>query len=177
METGSSPRRNWHVGHASRWAAALLLLATADRHNAGAQTTTTSGPISIELNKLEPLPVPTATPGNAGEVVAGCRVYVVVTNPDPEPIAQLRLDLILFGADGVIARRVSFDLAPLAPHKTAVRLFDLSGQPCEGIGRVLVNDVLGCQFGKHEDAPAGDSRQVCMDRLKLSSRAKAELTK
>jgi hypothetical protein len=53
-----------------------------------------------------PLPAPTATPGNAGEVVAGCRVYVVVTNPDPEPIAQLRLDLILFGADGVIARRV-----------------------------------------------------------------------
>ena len=43
--------------------------------------------------------------------------------------------------------------------------------------RVLVNEVLGCQSGKHEDGSAGDLRQVCMDRLKLSSRAKAELTK
>jgi hypothetical protein len=176
MEKGSLLRRDSHVSRTLRWAAALLLLATANRDDAGAQTTT-SAPISIELNKLEALPAPTAAPGNAAEVVAGCRVYIVVTNPDPEPIAQLRFDLILFGTDGVIARRVAFDLAPLPPHKTAVRLFDLSNQPCDGIGRILVNEVLGCQFGKHEDAPAGDSRQVCMDRLKLSSRAKVELTK
>jgi hypothetical protein len=162
-------RRNW------RWAAALLLLASCNGHDAHAQTTT-STPISIELNKLEPLPAPAATSGGAAEV-AGCRVYIVVTNPDPELIAQMRLDLVLFGADGVIARRVAFDLAPVAPHKTAVRLFDLPGQPCDGIGRVLVNEVLSCQFGKREDAPAADARLVCMDRLKLSSRSKAELSK
>jgi hypothetical protein len=126
VNKGSLLRRGSHVSRTLRWAAALLLLATANRHGASAQTTT-SAPISIELNKLEPLPAPTAAASNAAEVVAGCRVYVVVTNPDPEPIAQLRLDLILFCADGVIARRVAFDLAPLAPHKTAVRLFDLSG--------------------------------------------------
>lgn len=159
-----------------RWAAAFLLLATWNRHDAQAQTTT-STPISIELNKLEPLPAPASTSGSAAEVVAGCRVYIVITNPDPEPIGQLRLDLILFAADGVIGRRIALDLAPLAPHKTAVRLFDLPSQPCDGIGHVLVNDVLGCQFGKHEDASAADSRLNCMDRLKLSSRAKVELTR
>lgn len=178
MAKSTKPGRARHVSLTFRWAVALLLLATGSRHDAHAQTPpTTSAPISVELNKLEPLPPPAAAPGNAAEAVAGCRVYIVITNPDPEPIGQLRLDLILFATDGVIARRIALDLAPLAPHKTAVRLFDLSSQPCDGIGRVLVNDVLGCQLGKHEDAAAGDLRAVCMDRLKLSSRTKAELTK
>ena len=102
---------------------------------------------------------------------------MVASNPDAEPITQLRLDLVLFGTDGVIARRVALDLAPLAPRKMAVRLFDLPGQPCNGIGRVLVNDVLACQLGPQGDGGAGPQQQACLDRLQLSSRAKAELTK
>jgi hypothetical protein len=139
---------------------------------------TKPGPqIPVELNKLEPLPAPAAAPGAADAPSQGCRVYIVVSNPDPEPITQLRLDLMLFGTDGVVARRLAVDLAPLAPHKTAVRLFDAPGQPCEGIGRVLVNDVLTCQLDQHDDAPADQRRQSCLDRLQLSSRAKAELNK
>ncbi len=84
METGSFLRRAAYLSRTLRWAATLVLLATGGRHDAHAQTTAPT-PISIELNKLEPLPAPTATPGNAAEVVAGCRVYVVVTNPDAEP--------------------------------------------------------------------------------------------
>ena len=164
----------WLSGNASRgrgWpaAGALMLAALTIAPSALAQS---PPPVSIELNKLEPL----AAPG-AGASAAGCRVYIVVTNPDPALIEQLRLDLILFGTDGVIARRVALDLAPLAPHKTAVRLFDLQGQPCDGIGHVLVNDVLGCQFAKHDDKPADEPSQTCIDRLRLSSRARAELTK
>jgi hypothetical protein len=147
-----------------------LLLAASSGHDAWAQT---AAAISIELNKLEALPAPAASPAPG----AGCRLYLVVTNPDPEPIAQLRLDLVLFGTDGVIDRRVALDLAPLAPHKTSVRLFDLQGLPCDGIGRVLINDVLGCQFGKREGTATEEPSQGCMDRLKLTSRTKAELTK
>jgi len=167
FSSGQGPRSRW------RWTAALVLLATASGHNTRAQTPA-SAPISIELNKLEPLP---AAANTAAAANPGCRVYIVVTNPDPEPIARLRLDLILFGTDGVIARRVALDLAPLPPRKTAVRLFDLQGQPCDGIGRVLVNDVLGCQFGQREGTAGDEPGQACMDRLQLSSRAKAELTK
>ena len=60
-----------------------------------------------------------------------------------------------------------------------MRLFDLPGLSCDDIGRVLVNDVLACQPGQHEDAPppADQARQACLDRLQLSSRARAELTK
>lgn len=97
--------------------------------------------------------------------------------PDPQPIEQLRLDLILFGKDGVIPRRVALDLGPLPPHKTAVRLFDLHGQPCDGIARVLVNDVLACRLAAPNNALPDQQRQACLERLRLSSRAKAELVK
>lgn len=153
--------------------AAFVLLATLS----GLARAQTAAPIPIELNKLESLPAPAAAPGATTAPVAGCRVYLVVTNPDPEPIKQLRLDLVLFGTDEVIDRRVAVDLAPLAPHKTSVRLFDLQGQPCDGIGHVLINDVLACQLGKREGAATDEPHQDCMDRLKPTSRTKAELTK
>ncbi len=123
-------------------------------------------PIPLELNKLEPV-----TQGGPG-----CRVYFVTSNPDSRPIDQLRLDLILFGSDGVIARRIAFDLAPLPARKTAVRLFDLAGLPCDDIARVLVNDVLACKSGD-EPAAADQDHQACLDRLAVSSRAKVPLVK
>jgi hypothetical protein len=124
-------------------------------------------PILLQLNKLEPLP----------EDGPGCRVFFVVRNLNAEPIRQLRLDLVLFGTDGVIARRLALDLAPLAAHKTSVRLFDLKGLPCDEIGRVLINDVLACQDGTTSSTPSDQQRQGCLDRLSVSSLAKAPLTK
>ena len=166
--------RCWRSG------AALLCLVAASWHGSARaqQVPAPVAPIPVELNKLEPLPVPAAAPGVAAAPGPGCRAYIVATNPAPEPVTQLRLDLVLFGTDGVIARRIALDLAPLAPRKTTVRLFDLAGLSCDDIGRVLVNDVLACQSGQHEGAPPADqARQACLDRLQLSSRARAELIK
>jgi hypothetical protein len=126
-----------------------------------------SAPITLDLNKLEPLP------GSS----PGCRAYIVVANPDPKPIPKLTIDVILFNNDGVIARRLALDLAPLAARKTSVRLFDLQGLPCDDIGQVLVNDVLACETGDDSGKPADVQRQACLDRLSPSSRAKAKLTK
>jgi hypothetical protein len=122
-------------------------------------------PLPVELNKLEPLT------GGA----PGCRVYFLVSNPDAEAFDQLRLDLILFANDGVIARRIALDLAPLPPKKTAVRLFDLAGLGCDDIGKMLVNDVISCV---HKGvAPTDADRGICLDRLALTSKAKAAVTK
>ena len=160
---------------AERWAVLLLSLVATPWHSTHAQAPVPAR-IVVELNKLEPLPASAAAPGSPVSG-PGCRAYIVASNPDAEPVTQLRLDLVLFGTDGVITRRVAFDLGPLVPRKTAVRLFDLPGQPCDGIGRVLVNDVLACQLGPREEAAAAPPQQACLDRLQLSSRAKAELTK
>jgi len=132
-------------------------------------------PIPVELNKLEPLPVTGGSPGGAQSPSPGCRIYFVVTNPDPGPISQLDLDLVLFSTDGIVSRRVTVNLGPLTGHKTSVRAFDIEGQRCDGISSVLVNDVLTCSAGPGTDL--NQQRQACLDRLRLSSRAKAELTK
>lgn len=106
--------------------------------------------ISIELNRLEP------QGGN-------CRVWMVARNPAPEAIDPLRLDLLMFGKDGVIARRLALDIGPLPESKTQARIFDLAGLSCDSIGSVLLNDVLAC-------GPAPEGRAACLPRIALSSR-------
>jgi hypothetical protein len=135
-------------------ALAALVCTTAARADA---------PIALELNKLEPI-----TQGGPG-----CRVYFVVSNPDAKAIDQLQLDLILFGTDGVIARRLAFDLSPLPPKKTAVRLFDLTGLACDGIEHLLVNDVLACHRAGDETV----TPPSCLERLSLSAKTKVPLMK
>lgn len=122
-------------------------------------------PVTLELNKLEP--VPAAAPGQP----AGCRAYLVASNPEAgEALDALRLDLVLFGTDGVITRRLALDLGPLPPGRTQVRPFDLRDQPCDGVGQILVNDVLQCRV-------AGTDRTDCLTRLRTSSRTTAKLFK
>jgi hypothetical protein len=110
-----------------------------------------AAPLRLELNRLEPRE-------------PGCRVWFVVNNPAAEPLDPLRLDLVLFGRDGVILRRLAVDVGPLPAGRTVVRIFDVTGQPCEGIGQLLLNDLLAC--GGTEPA----QRAACTDRLALASR-------
>ena len=83
---------------------------------------------------------------------------------------QLRLDLVLFGTDGVIAKRLALDVGPVAPGRMQVRPFELRDEPCETIGSLLVNDTMLCKIG-------GTDRTDCMDRLRTASRVTAKLTK
>ncbi len=120
--------------------------------------------LTIELNKLEPVPAAAGT-------AAGCRAYLVASNPAGGPrVEVLRLDLVLFGTDGVILRRIALDVGPVPPGRTQVRPFELRDQPCDGIGQVLVNDTMLCKIG-------GADRTDCMDRLHTGSRVAAKLTK
>ncbi len=127
-------------------------------------------PISLELNKLAPL-----------DGATGCRAYFVIANPGGEAVPELQLDLVLFGTDGIIARRVAVEVGPLPADKTVVRLFDLAGTKCDAIGHVLLNDVLSCQVGNAAPAAGGgagdDQRQACLERIAVSSRTAVPLTK
>ncbi len=104
-----------------------------------------TGALSVQLNKLE-------ADGDA------CRAYIVLENASGIAFEGLRLDMVLFDVDGVIARRLAVDAAPLAAGKTSVRVFGISNLACDNIGRVLLNDILVCQ-----DA-TGD-RTDCMDHV------------
>src|SRR3546814_16715533 len=84
--------------------------------------------IALELNKLE-------TVKNA------CRAYLVVQNRTDAALASLKLDLVMFGGDGVIAKRLAVEAAPLPAGKTRVRLFDMEGLRAEArrVGRECVS--------------------------------------
>ena len=115
---------------------------------------TGTGGIALELNKLE-------------TVKSACRAYLVVQNHTGSALTALKLDLVMFGSDSVIERRLAVETAPLSAGKTAVRLFDMEGTACAGISRVLLNDVLACR-------DADGDRGECLSEIKTSSRAEAE---
>lgn len=123
--------------------------AAADDHAAGA--------VKVELNKLE----------TAGD---DCRSTMVVTNGGGQPLDSLKLDLVFFDAEGVVARRLAAELGPLVAGKTVVKTFPVAGMACTAMSRVLVNDVVACS------GPTGPLPD-CIARIEPSSRASTPFIK
>ena len=87
--------------------------------------------VSVELNKLEPA-------DNA------CRTYLVLENGFERDLESLRLDLVVFDHDGIIARRLAVETGPLAAGTTRVKAFNFDRVDCGEVGRLLLNGVLDC---------------------------------
>ncbi|MDH3639856.1 MAG: Tat pathway signal sequence domain protein [Gammaproteobacteria bacterium] len=106
--------------------------------------------LTVELNKLE-------------EAENACRAYLVFENQSVSTFSSLKLDLVMFGADGIITRRLAVEGGPLSAGKTSVKLFEISELACSGISRILLNDVISCRDdnGEHDD---------CVERVTTSSR-------
>jgi len=113
--------------------------------------------LHIELNRLE-------------DRGGGCRVHLVLENKSPRAYTSFRLDLVIFAADGVIARRVALETAPLRADKTMVKEFELTGLTCKGVGRILLNDIPACA------SDAGDVDD-CVTMTRVSSRASVSFLK
>jgi hypothetical protein len=142
--------------------AALVLAIAALAAGAGAPhaqpaTTPASAPPRLELNKLE---------------VDGqnCRVYLMADNGKGEAYRSFKVDLFVLDTDGIVAKRVVLELAPLAAKKTVIRLFDIAAVPCSRFGRILLNDVLACE------AETG-ARQNCLAETETTSKASVPLVK
>jgi len=126
--------------------AATALPATAD-----------SDSLHIELNRLE-------------QRDHGCRVHLVVENASPRAYTSFQLDLVIFASDGVIARRLALETAPLRADKTMVKEFELEDLACGRIGRVLLNDISAC-------APASGPMGDCVAGTRVSSRTSVAFIK
>lgn len=114
--------------------------------------------LKIELNKLE---------DNAGS----CLASLLVQNGLGHTLDRFSLDLYVFDTDGVIARQVLLDMAPLRDDKMTVARFNLIARSCADVGRILVNDVPSCR----SEGTGADLD--CLDDLAVSSRGKVELVK
>ena len=89
---------------------------------------------------------------------------LVVVNARTVAVEALKADLVIFGSDGVVARRLAVDLGPVAPAKTVVRVFEIPTLGCDGVGSVLLNDLPTCRF-------AGEAPGDCLATTTLTARA------
>lgn len=134
--------------------AAIALLAGVE---ARADPSAGAASFHVELNRLE---------DHAG----GCRVNLVIENASTHAYTSYRMDLVIFSTDGIIARRVALEAAPLRARKTMVKEFELENLACARIGRVLLNDITACASDAGE---TGD----CVAATRTSSRARAAFVK
>lgn len=88
--------------------------------------------LTVEMNALQPSET-------------GCRVTFLATNGLGVPLDKAALEVALFDKAGSIDRLVTLDFKALAEGKTKVLQFDLARTQCDGIGRVLINDVAACE--------------------------------
>jgi hypothetical protein len=92
-----------------------------------------------------------------------CRLNFVIQNKSDVALESMKLDLVAFGTDGGILRRLLTEMGPVRAAKTVVRTFAVDAD-CRQIGSILVNDVTACAPGE----PV-----ACLDGLALSSRLQA----
>jgi hypothetical protein len=110
----------------------------------------TAASLELELNALQP-------------AEAGCRVTFLATNRLGGQLDRAAVELALFDTSGTIDRIVTLDFKDLSAGKTKVLQFELAGLQCDGVGRLLVNDVTACEGAI---SPAS----ICLDGLKPSTR-------
>lgn len=113
--------------------------------------------VRIELNKLEPLE-------------SACRAYLLFENRTPNDFTSLKLDLVMFNAEGIINRRLAVEGGPLAANKTSVKLFDIQDVSCGAVSRMLLNGVLSCSDSQGE-------REDCLQIIETASRSDTEFFK
>jgi hypothetical protein len=141
-------------GKTIAWA---LLLAMLPGGIAATDARAADGRLGVELNKLEPLS-------------SACRAYLVLSNKTGMAFTDLKLDLVIFDNEGIVARRIAVQGAPVTVGKTTLKVFDIDGVNCDGIGRFLLNGVMTC-------AAAAGATDDCVSLIDTSSRAKAPLIK
>lgn len=124
---------------------------------AGPAATAATG-LHIQLNKVE----------SSGE---SCLASFVIRNDLGQTLDRFSLDIYVFDRDGIIARQVLLDLAPLHLDKTTVARFALIQSACEDIGQVLVNNVPSCRSQE-----TGETLD-CLAGLTVSSRSRIDLIK
>lgn len=111
----------------------------------------------IELNKLE-------------DTEQGCRSLFLFDNATGHELNRFRIDLILFDQQGVYAKQLLLDMAPLYEGKKVLTSFLLADEPCDSIGSILVNDLPWCENGSGAELE-------CVPMLKVESRTDVPLEK
>ena len=133
-----------------RMFAPLVVLALAT-HPVLAQDATPLPTLTLELNAMQPGPT-------------GCRVSFLATNTLGSTLDRAAVEMAIFASDGGIDRIVTLEFKALTAGKTKVLQFELGDLSCEGIGRILINDITTCEG-------PGIGATACLEGLVTRTRA------
>ena len=125
-----------------------ILIVALSAHATGVAADTPA--LRLELNTAETTP-------------SACRLSFVIENAHSADIAQAVFETVLFNTDGSINQLVLFDFGALPAGRHRVRQFEVAGQPCEDLSRILINGTSTCQV-------ATQVPDACASILTLSSR-------
>ena len=117
---------------------------------AHAQTAPEAGVFSLELN-------------SATDVTGSCRLTYVANNATGTPLDKTSYQMVIFDKDGGVLRFIVFEFGAFQEGKTKVVRFDIGGQTCDTISRLLVNDIDECVSN-------GAPSEVCLSQVKTSTR-------
>ena len=133
-----------------------VLLVTLGLSAPAAGQTEESG-VQVELNKLELHD-------------GACRAYLVLENETDSAFDSLKLDLVMFDSDGVVAKRLAVEAAPLPAGKTSLKVFDMRDLTCDRVGRLLLNAVMTC-------SDTAGARENCLEMVTPSARGSTPFIK
>lgn len=106
---------------------------------------------------------------NGAEQVEGaCRLSFLIENGLGADLAALSFETVVLSGAGKVSMLTLFDFRDVPQGRPRVRQFDLAGQRCDGIGRILINGAAACEG-------TGLAAGACIDGLKLNSRTEMEL--
>jgi hypothetical protein len=108
--------------------------------------------LSLELNSV----------GDTAD--GGCRLTYVANNGLTAPLEKTSFQMAIFDGTGSVTRLIVLDFGALTVGKTKVVQFDIPGQTCAQISRIVVNDVAQCTTSG--GAPVPD----CLTNLVTASR-------
>lgn len=110
--------------------------------------------LSLELNRAE------------DSETGGCHLTLVAINRLSQGLTRAAWQVAIFDREGIVQSLPVLDFGALITGKTKVVSFELTGQPCDQIGQVIVNDVAVCT------AEGGANlRDICLTRLATRSLA------
>lgn len=93
----------------------------------------------------------------------GCRLTYVAKNKTDINLEKTSYEVVVFDKDGGVSQFLILEFGKLPVNKTKVVQFELNGQKCADISRLLINDVSDCEAG-------GKTVPVCLDALTTKSR-------
>lgn len=129
----------------SALAALSLSASSVSAQDAGAQ-------LSLELNNAA------STEGG------GCRLTYVAVNQSDIGLTDTAYQVGVFDAGGVVRAILALGFGALPSGKTRLVLFDLAGQECTDISRIVVDSSVACTLDD------GTSSDFCMSGLATASR-------